>query len=50
MGTHPDTVPFRIHNGILCRGMLYAMDTPSTPPVEVGEALMGFRIGDIAAP
>jgi len=29
--------------------MLYAMDTPATPSAEVREALMGFRVGDIAA-
>ena len=26
------------------------MDTPSTPSAEVRETLMGFRIGDTAAP
>ncbi len=49
LGTHPDTAPSRIHNGIQGRGMLYAMDTPSTPFAEVKEALMGFRIGVTAA-
>jgi hypothetical protein len=46
----PDTAPFRVHNGILGRGMLYASETPSTPSVEVRKALMEFRIGDTAAP
>jgi len=50
VGTHPGTAPFRVHNGILGRGMIYALDTPSTPTAEVREALMGFRVGDTAAP
>ncbi len=29
--------------------MLYAINTPATPSAEVGEALMGFRVGDTAA-
>ena len=50
MGTQPNTAPFRIHNGIPGRGILYAMDTPATPSAEVREAFMGFRVGDTAAP
>ena len=50
LGTHPNTAPFRVHQGILGRGMLYVADNPSTPPAEVIEALMGFHIGDTAAP
>ena len=49
LGTHPNTTPFRVRNGIPSRGMLYAMDTPATPSAEVREALMGFRVGDTAA-
>ena len=30
--------------------MLYAMDTPATPSPEIRETLMGFRVGDTAAP
>jgi len=48
--THPDTAPFRVHNGIPGRGMLYAVDTPSTPSAEGREALRGLRVGDTAAP
>ena len=50
LGTHPDTAPFRVHNGISGRGMLYDMDTPSTPSAEVKEVLMRFCGGDTAAP
>jgi len=42
MWTHMNTAPFRIHNGITERGMIYAMDTSVTPSAEVSEALMGF--------
>ena len=48
LDTRPDTAPFRVHKGI--PGMLYVLDTPSTPFAEVREALMGFHIGDTAAP
>ena len=48
MGTHPDTAPFRVHNGNSCRGMLHVSGIPATPSAEVEE--MGFRIGDTAAP
>ena len=50
LGTHPNTSPFRVHNGIPGRGMLYTMDTPTTPSADVMEALMGFRVGDTPAP
>ena len=50
LGTHPNTAPFRIHNGIPRREMLYAMDSPATPSAEVKETLTGFRVGDNAAP
>ncbi len=49
LSTHPDTAPFRNHNGIPDKEMLYAMDTPYTPSAEVRKALMGFRIEDTAA-
>ena len=47
--SHPDLAPFRVHNIIPGRGMLYTMDTPSTPSAEVRVALTGFRVGDTAA-
>ena len=50
MGTHPNTTPCRVHNVIPGRGMLYTMDTPTTPSADFKEALMGFRVGDKAAP
>ena len=50
LGTHPDMAPFRVDNEILGRGLLYAMDTPSPPFAEVKEVLIGFRVGDPAAP
>jgi len=50
LGTHPDTVPFRVHKGIPGRGMLYVSDTSFSPSAEVREALMGVHIGDTAAP
>jgi hypothetical protein len=46
LGSQRNDAPFRIHKGIPCRGMLYTNDNPDTPPVEVREALMGFRVGD----
>ncbi len=50
MGTHPDSAPFRVQKGIPSRGMLYVSDTPSTLSADIIEALMGFHIGDTAAP
>jgi hypothetical protein len=45
VGTHPDTSPFWVHNGIPGKGLLYDSNLPSTPSLEVREALMGFRVG-----
>jgi hypothetical protein len=50
LGTQTDMASFRVHNKIQGRGMLYAMDTPSTPSAEVREALIGFWVGNTAAP
>ena len=50
LGTHPDTAPFRVHKRISGRGMLYESENPSTLSVEVRETLVGFNIGDTAAP
>jgi hypothetical protein len=36
--------------GVPRRGMLYINDLPATPSVEAREALMGFRVGETAAP
>ena len=50
MITHTYTAPFRIHKGIPGRGMIFVLDTPSSPYVKAKEALTGFHIGDIDAP
>ncbi len=50
MGTHSNTPNFRVYKGIPGRGMLFVSDIPSSPSVEVREALIGFHIGDIATP
>ena len=50
MGTLPDTTPFRIYNGIPGKDMIFLSSILSTTSAEVREALMGFQIGDTAAP
>ncbi len=40
LGTHPNTAPFRVHNGIPGPGMLYTMDTPTTSSADAREALI----------
>ena len=50
LAARQDITPFRIHNGIPCHGILYYKDTPATPCAEIRESLMGFQIGDTAAP
>jgi len=48
--THPNTSPFRVHNGISENGVLYATNLPSTPSPELREALVGFRVGETDVP
>jgi hypothetical protein len=49
LGTHPNTAPFRVHNVLPSRGMLYTMETLATPFAYVKEALIGFRVRDTSA-
>ncbi len=50
MGNHLNTVLFRVQNGTPGRSMLFVSGTPASASREVREALMGFHIGDTAAP
>ena len=50
LGTHPNTSPFQIQNGIPCNGVLYDSNFLSTPSLEVREALMGFKVGETDIP
>ena len=50
LGTHPDKPPFRVHNEIPGKGVLYASNLPSTPSAEVKEAALDFCVKDTDAP